>query len=310
MLRRIAVLLLTLVATATTHARSLADGPGTYTTDDRVELHYEIAGRGAPAIFVHGGPGSGAAGFQSLAGELFETDFRMIYLDQRGSGHSASAANGDYSLERQVEDIEALRRHLGIKRWTVVAYSFGGLIAQSYALKYPKRVQAMIMTNTLLDLGMSMQSSYEHGLGLIPEAARPAFSEDTPFPQRYFTVLSMLQKMGLAWQLQYASEASKRVADTKVAGRDMGNNRDMGAKIFSGHPGRYMESLASSTTRVTAPVLVIEGQDDFAVGPQTKGYAYPRMTQVTLPGRHHTFIEAPAAFRDAVHDFAKKHRLR
>lgn len=315
MLRRLVLLVSVLlvpalVAIATAHAAPLADGAGTFSTDDGVVLQYDIAGRGAPAVFVHGGPGSGSAGFQAVAGELFEGDFRMIYLDQRGSGHSASAGNGDYSLERQVEDLEALRRHLKIERWTVVAYSFGGLIAQSYAVKHPDRVRAMIMSNVLLDLGMSMQSSYTHGLAMMPEAARPTFDDAMPFPQRYFTVLGMLQKMGLSWQLQYASEASKRAAEAQVAGRDLGKNRDMGTKIFSGHPGSYFNDLIPSTAEVKVPVLVIDGQDDHVVGPQAERFAYPKMTRITLPGRHNPFIDAPDAYRDAVHAFVKKHRLR
>lgn len=315
MLRRLVLLVSVLlvpalVAISTAHAAPLADGAGSFTTDDGVTLHYDIAGKGAPAVFVHGGPGSGSAGFKVVAGDLFERDFRMVYLDQRGSGHSASAANGDYSLERQVADLEALRRHLKIERWTVVAYSFGGLIAQSYAVKYPQRVSAMIMGNVLLDLGSSMQSSYTHGLALIPEAARPAFDDSVPLPQRYFTVLGMLQKMGLSWQLQYASEASKRAAEAGVAGRDLGKNRDMAAKIFSGHPGSYLDDQIPSTARIKAPVLVIVGEDDHAVGPQAERFAYPKMTRITLPGRHNPFIDAPDAYRDAVHAFAKRHRLR
>lgn len=315
MLRRLVLLVSVLfvpalVAIATAHAAPLADGAGTFSTDDGVVLHYDIAGRGAPAVFIHGGPGSGSTGFQAVAGELFEGDLRMIYLDQRGSGHSASAGNGDYSLERQVEDLEALRRHLKIERWTVVAYSFGGLIAQSYAVKHPERVRAMIMSNVLLDLGMSMQSSYTHGLAMMPEAARPTFDDAMPFPQRYFTVLGILQKMDLSWQLQYASETSKRAAEGRVAGRDLGRNRDMGTKIFSGHPGSYFNDLIPSTAEVKVPVLVIDGQDDHVVGPQAERFAYPKMTRITLAGRHNPFIDAPDAYRDAVHAFVKKHRLR
>ena len=310
MLRRLVLLAFALVTMATAHAAPLADGAGRFTTDDGVALHYDIAGTGAPAVFVHGGPGSGSAGFRVVAGELFERDFRMFYLDQRGSGHSASAANGDYSLERQVEDLESLRKHLKLERWTVVAYSFGGLIAQSYALKYPDRVRAMVMGNVLLDLGMSMQSTYTEGLGMIPEAERPVLDDTLPLPQRYFIVLGMLQKMGLSWQLQYASEASKQRAEARVAGRDLGSNRDMGRKIFSGHPGSYLNDLSASTAKIDVPVLVISGQDDHAVGPQADRFAYPKMTRVTLPGRHNPFIEAPDAYREAIHAFVKRHRLR
>ena len=296
-------------STARSNTHATAVQSGTFETADHVALHYDIGGHGSPAIFVHGGPGSGSGAFRVLAGPAFERDFRMIYLDQRGSGKSASPSNGDYTLDRQVEDLETLRQSMKIDRWTVVAYSFGGLIAQAYAEKYPQHVRAMVMVSTLLDLGQSMQSTYERGLSLIPEQARPHFDDSAPFPQRYFTVLAMLQKMGLTWQLQYASEATKRAADAKVEGMDFGNNRDMANGIFSTPPTSYLRDLIATTKNTTVPVLVIAGEDDAAVGPQQTRFAYPHMRLVTLPGRHNTFVEAPAAFADAIHQFAKANGL-
>ena len=298
-------------ASASTSSRAQASAleAGTFETTDHVALHYDIVGHGSPAIFVHGGPGSGSGAFRVLAGPAFERDFRMIYLDQRGSGKSASASSGDYTLDRQVEDLESLRQSMKIDRWTVVAYSFGGLIAQAYAEKYPQHVRAMIMVSTLLDLGQSMQSTYERGLSLIPEQARPHFDDKTPFPQRYFTVLAMLKKMGLVWQLQYASEATQRAADAKVDGMDFGHNHDMAKSVFGAPPTSYLRDLIATTRNTRAPVLVIAGEDDAAVGPQQTRFAYPHMRLVTLPGRHNTFVEAPAAFADAIHQFAKANGL-
>lgn len=304
MFRQTIALLFALALPTSAFAAQPAKGAGTFETADHVTLHYDIEGDGAPAIFVHGGPGSGSGAFQVLAGAAFEHDYRMIYLDQRGSGHSGSPADGDYALDRQIEDLDALRAHLGLERWTVVSYSFGGLIAQAYAAKHPEHVASMILVNSLLDLGQSMQSTYERGLSLIPEQARPHFDDATPFPQKYFTVLAMLQQMHLSWQLQYASEATMRATEAKIAGRDFGSNHDMSQGIYRTPPTSYLVDLIATTKDTDVPVLVIAGEDDATVGPQHTRFAYPHQTVVVLPGRHLTFAEAPKAFADAIHGFA------
>src|SRR5687768_15715295 len=55
-----------------------------------VRLWYRVAGanRGTPVVFLHGGPGQGSQTFARFAGPHLERDNRMVYLDQRGSGHS------------------------------------------------------------------------------------------------------------------------------------------------------------------------------------------------------------------------------
>ncbi len=68
----------------------------------------------------------------------------MIYLDQRGSGRSASATDKNYSLERVVQDMEELRAHLKIEKWVVMAHSFGGIIATEYARKHPERISGLV----------------------------------------------------------------------------------------------------------------------------------------------------------------------
>ncbi|MGW8564648.1 alpha/beta fold hydrolase [Isoptericola sp. NPDC055881] len=114
--------------------------------DDENELYYEVAGHpdGAPVLSLHGGPGSGAG-----AGHRRRIDperHRSITFDQRGCGRSRPLVTERLDLldgnttAAQIDDIEALRRHLGIERWTVTGASWGSTLALAYAQAHPERV--------------------------------------------------------------------------------------------------------------------------------------------------------------------------
>ena len=122
-------LLVSLLALGSTPAWSIANGTPTVTTSDGVRLYVRVAGQGRPCLFVHGGPGAGAAVQEALAGPMLERQFQMVYLDQRGSGRSAGAPAGAYGLPRLVQDLEELRQQLHVEKWVLLAHSFGGLIA-------------------------------------------------------------------------------------------------------------------------------------------------------------------------------------
>ena len=280
------------------------------TTSDGVELAYDVAGSGAPAVFVHGGPGSGSHAFRLLSDGALEKHFRIAWLDQRGSGASASAPSGDYSLDRQVADFEELRAKLGHERWTLVAYSFGGLIAQAYAKAHPERVAGIVHVDSLLNLPASMESTASYGYGLLPADRRPPMDPSMPLPQRYFTVLGMLGQMGLSDRLQYADEGAAARAKARLAATPpSGRNGDMAQKIFSGDPGRYIEDMTAGTASVDVPVLVVTGDADQVTGPQHyKAFHYPKQTVAVLKGGHMAFYEDAEGFARAIAAFAPKVR--
>lgn len=100
--------------------------------------------KGFPVVYLHGGPG---AGHNPAFQKSFNPDFyRIIMFDQRGCGQSTPFA----SLEQNtigdlVDDIEKLRRHLGIEKWTVGGGSWGSALAMFYTRKYPDVVQNMLL---------------------------------------------------------------------------------------------------------------------------------------------------------------------
>ncbi|CAL1538794.1 unnamed protein product [Lymnaea stagnalis] len=110
------------------------------------KLYYEQSGNksGTPVIFVHGGPGGGTS--PTDRGFFDPEAYHIILFDQRGAGKSTPAAeikeNTTWDL---VEDIERLRRHLGIERWVVFGGSWGSTLSLAYAEAHPERVKALIL---------------------------------------------------------------------------------------------------------------------------------------------------------------------
>lgn len=114
-------------------------------------LHVRAYGneRGTPAIYLHGGPGSGC---QPAHARLFDTTrFRVILLDQRGAGLSRPkrglTANTTADL---VDDLEQVRTHFGFDRWLVVGGSWGSTLALAYAEAYPERVKGIVIRGVFL----------------------------------------------------------------------------------------------------------------------------------------------------------------
>lgn len=114
-------------------------------------VYWECCGhpRGKPAVVVHGGPGSGCTPWQR--GLFDPAAWRVVLFDQRGCGRStphASAPGADLACNttwKLVEDMEALRRHLGIDRWMVLGGSWGSTLALTWAERFPERVTEMVL---------------------------------------------------------------------------------------------------------------------------------------------------------------------
>lgn len=109
------------------------------------KLYYEEEGRGIPLVLINGGPGGTHHDFHPCFSRA--RDFaHIIYYDQRGTGKSSIDNTGKtYSVRQAVEDLESLRKALKIDQWVVLGWSYGGFLAQCYALTYPENVNGLIL---------------------------------------------------------------------------------------------------------------------------------------------------------------------
>ena len=122
------------------------------------EIYFDIAGMQIrpdgnnlvekPVLFlIHGGPGGNHINFKYESLNLQEYA-QLVFIDQRGCGLSKKTKKSDYTLENNIEDIEALRKHLGLKRISVLGVSYGGMVAQGYAIRYSKYIDNLILVVT------------------------------------------------------------------------------------------------------------------------------------------------------------------
>ena len=126
-------------------AQSPAPGEGYVTTPDSARLHYRIIGAGTDTLVaIHGGPG---VDLESILNDFEPLASRhvVIFYDQRGTGGSTLPQDTTrLTATQQVEDLDAVRAHFGLARMTLVAHSYGPLLAATYAIAHADRVKRMV----------------------------------------------------------------------------------------------------------------------------------------------------------------------
>ena len=118
---------------------------GFLTTPDSARLHYRVMGAGADTLIaIHGGPGVDLESIRNDFAPL-ATRHVVIFYDQRGTGGSTLPPDTTrLSATQQIMDLDAVRAYFGLDRLTLVAHSYGPLLAATYAIAHPNRVQRMV----------------------------------------------------------------------------------------------------------------------------------------------------------------------
>jgi proline iminopeptidase len=113
-----------------------------------VLIYYRAFGNGKPLLILHGGPGASHEYFLPYLVPLAKTN-RLIFIDERGSGKSQKLDDpAGYTIENMVEDVEGVRQQLGLNDVSLLGHSFGGALAQAYALKYQSHLTHLILAST------------------------------------------------------------------------------------------------------------------------------------------------------------------
>ncbi|MGD1218064.1 prolyl aminopeptidase [Streptomyces krungchingensis] len=152
---------------------------------DGNQVYWEVCGnpRGKPAVMLHGGPGSGCTPHYRRYCD--PAAYRIVLLDQRGSGRStphASAYGTDMGVnttDRLMRDLELLRRRLDIERWLVWGVSWGSVLGLRYAQTHPHAVSELVLTGVATGsdpevalltrgLGKIFPEAFERFLGELP----------------------------------------------------------------------------------------------------------------------------------------------
>jgi len=158
-------------------------------------MYWEQVGhpRGQPVLFLHGGPGAGAG---AVHRRFFDPAFwRVIIFDQRGAGRSrplgSLVANTTPDL---VEDIESLRRHLGLERWLLFGGSWGSTLALAYAQAHPDRVIGLVLRGVFLGRPSEVDW-FLHGLSAVFPDAHANFIQFLPEAERVDILGAYLRRL-------------------------------------------------------------------------------------------------------------------
>jgi pimeloyl-ACP methyl ester carboxylesterase len=280
-----------------------------FNTSDGRKLTYRRMGTGPVLVCHPGGPGFSSSYFADLAG-LWE-QFTLVMLNPRGTGGSDRPSDPRaYQIDDYVADVEELRLHLGEERLLLLGHSHGSVVAQAYAAKHPARVRRLVLASALarfgpeqeaaMRAGMDMRSGqpwYPDAVAALDEEQEAKFTTDQELAALFFREFPLyFARYGEA----EAGYADTLRADTINADTLLLFNRE----IFDTF------DLRDRLPGITAPTLVITGEDDFICGPVCASEisaAIPDARQVIVgDSGHMVFVEQPQAFHDEVADFLEE----
>ncbi len=131
-----------------------AQGKDNYASVNGEKIWYQVEGEGDPIVLIPGGPGDSHLYFTPWFDELAKSH-KVIYFDAFGRGKSSRAkSKEEYSFRRDVDDLEGVRKALGFDKWSVLGHSYGGMVAQAYAIQYPTSVDKLILVDSFYDAEM------------------------------------------------------------------------------------------------------------------------------------------------------------
>lgn len=257
------------------------------------DLYIREMGTGTPLVCLHGGMGLDHTLFLPWF-DAFAKTHRVVLFDFTGNGRSRPDAPDEaMSIAAWVEDVEKVRAGLGLERITILGHSFGGFIAQEYALRHPDRLEAMILANTapVVDFGAEILANAKaRGTPTQVEAVTRGLTTPTPSdPAMAETFAAILPLYFHRWDPEAGAALLEDIVYRHRA-FNVGNTREM--------PGfDTRERLGGIRTQT----LVLSGADDWIMPSE---YGGRRLAEGIRGARHHVFqesghfpyIEEPQAF--------------
>lgn len=287
----------------------LAEGAHTFVADG-VRFWYCVGGRKvvdqAPAVFVHGGPGQGSQHFAALTGPTLESALQIVYFDQRGSGRSERPWTKEYGVSTLVDDLERLREALGVARMSLIAHSFGGLLALEYAAAYPQRVEHLVIVSGLSDVPATTQNVCDRLAESDPAAHDRAMAQPLPSGQcNPFAAYSGREREAYDRRAMFPDPA---VAETLAAVDTLGGLRNTGELSRALFSNTDVFNLRfNNHERVRVPVLVVAGERDHQIGLEPQQDLAERLPNGQLividDAGHFPHLDAPKRFADSVVEF-------
>ena len=277
-----------------------------FTMTDGRTLTYRHMGTGPVLVCHPGGPGFSSSEFGDLA-SLWER-YTLVMLNPRGTGSSDRPSDRRaYQIDDYVSDVEELRLHLGLERMLLLGFSHGGIVAQAYAAAYPGRVRRLVLASTAARFGPEQDAAMKAGMEKRsgqPWYADAAAAIEEEENGKVLTDQEVSDMVFRQFPLNFARYGAAEAGYLDTLRSESVNAdalRLFSEEIFSTFDFR------SRLAKITAPTLVITGDDDFICGPLCAAEissALPGAREVIVgDSGHMIFIEQPEAFHNEVTDF-------
>jgi len=285
---------------------------GYVTTSDSARLFYRVIGeRGDTIIALHGGPG---VDLESIAGDFAPLAERhvVIFYDQRGAGRSELPDDTTrLAVARQIADLDEVRAHFGLDRVTLVAHSYGPLLAASYALERPDRVRSMVFFGPVPPrrgdfwqrFGASMNERMDStARARLADAARRLADPDADTRQACRDYWAVSLRPRLAEPDRTLARLRSDLCASDPAGIRYGLT--VTNRVVMGSFGDW--DLRDRLKHLPAPTLVVHGEEESIPMDLVEEWvtALPNARLLRVPGAaHFTYAERPELVWPAVEEF-------
>jgi proline iminopeptidase len=272
----------------------LFDGPGG-------KLYYEVIGGGnaTPLVLVNGGPGFDHTYLHtSSVWDTLAKNRRIVFYDQRGNGRSAALKAGQScTLADQIDDLEALRAHLGFDKMELLGSSWGGYLAMAYSARHADHVAHLILVDSA-----------------APKWSDTIFLFDQVFPE------TTEREAAGAFAREFGNKAAEDAQIREYLSMIFYSPEKREAFLKQIGPGAYTKEVNQAVTHDLArfdlnpeirkfhfPALVITGRYDMNVAPLVAYRIHKEIPGsrfvVFEKSSHLPFTEEPEAFARTLEDF-------
>jgi len=248
-----------------------------------IEMYYERRGEGPPLLFFNG---SGATlETASILLDPYAARFDVLAHDQRGLGRT-SIPDGPYEMADYAADAAALLDHVGWERCRVVGVSFGGMVAQEFAVTWPERVERLALVCT------------------SPGGAYPSYPLHELADRVDDDVLELQATLlDTRFTAEYLAEheADRLLAEFATQRRQQPVGDEVRRGMLAQLDARSRHDVVDRLGRVTCPTLVASGRYDGIAPPENGEAIAARVPHAVLrvyEGGHMFFVQDPAAMPD------------
>jgi len=273
------------------------------------QIYFDVEGMGLapsglgmvakePCFVLHGGPGLDHSYFKPWLSPLAET-MQLIYVDHRGTGRSERVPLETCTIEQMADDVEELRKLLGLGKVAVLGNSFGGMWALIYALRYPANLSRLILVTTTPSHEFYRAAEQEIAHRATPEqkTTMPALFEGTVTTEEQFKRWwdVMLPLYFAHWDPARGREMIERGVDNPL----------VAAYMFAQIIPSY--DVRAQLGQIRVPTLVVAGRHDWVTPVGESEQIAERIPDAELvvfeESGHMPFIEEQTAFIDTVKRF-------